>query len=338
MSITTKTILAVALVAIAGAASSQTTLGAGATAQNGIAVGPNAVQSDVTAGTLSPTQPAYTGGIAIGQGANANGKNIALGQGISAPQDGIAGFYTLAIGGFNSVTGTTDFRRIVGVASGMFSNDGANMQNVWDARDQAISNSNSYTDMSISNALMPVNFMLANHTARLGNVEQLSSNNAARLDQHDVILADHDRRITTAQNTADTALTTATAADGKATVAINQSGQALAIAQQTQQEVAHLATRVDGIENRMNNLENKVNGMDRRINGGVALSMAANAAVAVNLAPGETAIVGGVGGFRGQTALSFGVQRVNYAGQSFRAVVSTSSVGTAVGVGGAFKF
>ncbi|WP_423600935.1 hypothetical protein [Roseateles sp. MS654] len=332
------TILAAALLTLAGAASAQTTLGTGAIAQSGIAIGPNAMQGDVAAGTLSPTQPAYTGGIAIGQGANANGKNIALGQGISAPQDGIAGFYTLAIGGFNSVTGTTDFRRIVGVASGMFSSDGANMQNVWDARDQAISTSNSYTDMSISNALMPVNFMLANHTARLGNVEQLSANNAARLDQHDIILADHDQRITTAQNTADTALTTATVADGKATTALSQSGQALAIAQQTQQELAHLTTRVDGIENRISNLETKVNGMDRRVNGGVALAMAANSAVAVNLAPGETAIVGGIGGFRGQAALSLGVQRVNYAGQSFRAVVSTSSVGTAVGVGGAFKF
>lgn len=338
MKIKLNIIVAAALIAIASTAGAQTVAGTGAFAQSGVSIGNNAMSGDVAAGTLSPTQPAYTGGIAIGNGAHASGKNIAIGDGISAPQDGVAGMYTLAIGGLNMNNGQIELRRVVGMADGLFGNDGANLGLVWAARDLAISTSNSYTDMTISNALMPVNFTMSQHSVRLGSVEALSANGATRLDQHDVVLADHDQRITTAQDTADTALTTATVADGKATVAINQSGQALAIAQQTQQEVAQLTSRVDAVEGRMDRLEAKVNGMERRINGGVALAMAANSAVAVNLAPGETAIVGGLGGFRGQAALSLGVQHVNYAGQSFRAVVSTSSVGTAVGVGGAFKF
>jgi hypothetical protein len=315
-------IAAAALFVIAGTASAQsTTVGTGATAQTGVAIGNNATQANVTGdifGTGTPVN--YTGGIAIGNGAFAAGKNIALGDGLQAIQDGVPNSYSLVIGGLNYNNGLVEYRRVVGMANGLFTNDGANLGQVWQARDQAISTSNAYTDMS----LVPVNF-------RLGNAE-------TRLDQHDVTLANHDARITTAQTTADTALTVATTADTKATTAINVSGQALAIAQQTQQEVNVLTSRVDAMDGRITNLENKVAGMDKRINGGVAISSAMSAAVAPNLAPGEMALVAGVGGFRGQGALSIGIVRSNFAGQTFSAKVSTSSVGTAFAAGGSWKF
>jgi hypothetical protein len=58
----------------------------------------------------------------------------------------------------------------------------------------------------------------------------------------------------------------------------------------------------------------------------------------VGTGPGEMALVAGVGGFRGQGALSIGIVRSNYAGQTFSAKVSTSSVGTAFAAGGSWKF
>ena len=327
-------IVLAALFAHAGIASAQTTVGTGAFAQSGVAVGQNAMQVDVAAGYFSPTQPAYSGGISIGRNTNVSGKNVAIGDGLSAPQDGIEGSYSFVIGGLNSNNGLVEYRRVVGMANGLFANDGANLGQAISLADAARNVAMSYTD----NAVAPLSMSLFDHTVRLGNVETTTSANTARLDQHDIVLTDHDARIVTAQNTADTALTTAVIADNKATTAINVSGQAMAVAQQTQQEVAVLTGRVDGIESRMDRLEAKVDGMDKRINGGVAISSAMSAAVAPSLQPGDSAIVAGVGGFRGQGAISIGLVHSNYAGQTVSAKVSTSSVGTAVAVGGAWKF
>jgi hypothetical protein len=309
----------------AGAATAQTTLGAGTSAQSGVAIGTRATSGDTAAGIFSPTQPVYTGAIAIGNGANASGKNIAIGDGISAPQDGVAGMYTFAIGGLNSNNGLIEMRRLVGMANGIFTNDGANMGQLWQARDLAISTSNSYTNTSLSNALMPVDF-------RLGNVEALGANNATRLDRHDVILDDHDQRITSAQTTADTALTTASVADSKATVALSQSSQALSISQETQREVSVLNGRMD-------TLEAKVDGMKKDMNAIGAMSMAATSSVnSGNLGLGETGIGMAVGAFRSQAAIAGSIKHVNYAGQTFSATISSSRAGTGVGVGAFIKF
>jgi hypothetical protein len=280
--------VAALLAAMAGTAGAQTTVGTGATAQSGVAIGAGATQGDVTYDSSygSLAGKTFTKGIAIGQGTSAAGNDIVIGSGLSAPFDG-TGVSKFVIGGMQS-DGQLVMRRIVGVSSGLFANDGANMQNVWDARALAISTSNAYTDMS----LMPVNF-------RLGNVETVTANNTTRLDQHDVILANHDQRITTAQTTADTALTVATGADTKATVALTQSSQALATANQARQEVAAVSSRVDA-------LEGKVDEVRKDSFRGTASAMAmAGATPALN--PGERAWYLRSGIYGGATAISGGI-------------------------------
>jgi hypothetical protein len=143
-----------ALISIAGAAGAQTTLGTGASAQSGVAIGTGAIQADVTGdlfGTGTPVN--YRGGVAIGNGAFAAGKNIALGDGLQAMQDGVPNSYSLVIGGLNYNNGQVELRRIVGQARGIFGTDGMNVEQgqefATNARDQAVMSSNAYTDYSV---------------------------------------------------------------------------------------------------------------------------------------------------------------------------------------------
>lgn len=254
------------LTIVAGAASAQTTLGTGAFAQSGVSIGRNAMSGDVAAGFFSPTQPAYTGAIAIGNGANASGKNIAIGDGINAPQDGIEGNYTLAIGGLNYNTGTIDLRRVVGMANGIFANDGATLGQVQNYYSLA----NSYTDTRFGEA-------------------------SARLDAHDVQLQNHEMRIT------------------------------------------NLEGLVGGFDGRLTSLENKVNQTRKEAFQGIAAVAAMNVEVPA-LAPGEQAVVAGVGAYGGQAAVSVGYVRSNFAGQVFSAKVGVSGGKAAFSAGGGWKF
>ncbi|MFG6488292.1 hypothetical protein ACG04R_16515 [Roseateles sp. BYS78W] len=213
---------------------------------------------------------------------------------------------TVSFGIGNGLGYLPNYRILANVGAGQLATDAVNLGQAQQLSAQAVTTANAYTDSSLSG----VNATLANH----------------------------DARITSAQATADTATATAQGADNKATTALSQSGQALAIAQQTQQEVVQLTGRVNTIDSRLNTLEDRMNGYDRRIDSGVAMASAMNAAIAPSLAPGESAVVGGLGGFKGQGALALGIVHTNFAGQTFTAKFSTSSAGTAVAVGGAVKF
>ena len=275
----------------ANMASAQTTVGTGAYAQSGTAIGAGASQVDVTYdssyGTLAGKT--FTKGIAIGEGTSAAGNDIVIGSGLSAPFDGNGGS-KFVIGGLQS-DGQVVYRRMVGVAAGYFQNDGANLGQVWEARDAAISTSNRYTDASLE----PVTLRLGNAETVAGNAYTLATTNSARLDAHDVQLANHEMRIT------------------------------------------NLEGMVGGFDNRLTALESMVNQTRKQAFQGVAAVAAMNVEVPA-LAPGEQAVVAGVGAYGGQAALAVGYVRSNYAGQVFSAKVGVSGGRAAVSAGGGWKF
>lgn len=291
--------LVAALISVAGASAfAQTTLGTGSYAQSGIAIGKNAISGDLAAGYFSPTQPAYTGGIAIGNGANATGKNIAIGDGISAPQDGIEGNYTFAIGGLNFNTGTIDLRRVVGMADGLHQNDGANLGQVWAARDAAIASANSYTDATAST----LNSRITTVQNRANSAFTLAADASDRLDGHDEILAQHGAQL-----------------------------------QNHEQRITRLEGMVGGFDGRLAAVEQGLAQTRKQAFQGVAAVAAMNVEVPA-LAPGEQAVVAGVGSYGGQAALAVGIVKSNYAGQTFSAKVGVSGGRAAVSAGGAWKF
>jgi hypothetical protein len=139
-----------------------------------------------------------------------------------------------------------------------------------------------------------------------------------RLDVVDTTLVSHDTRITTAQTTANAALT---------------------LAQLDAQAIKSLSKRVDGIDGRVAALEASSRHVQQRIDGSSAMSSAMNNAVMPPLAPGERAIVGGIGYAGTQAAASFGVVSALQSGNSLSAKIAVSNGFRAtLGLGGGFKF
>lgn len=123
----TKVALATLLLFVANLAAAQTTLGTGANAQSGLAIGANAYQVDVTYdssyGALSGTS--YTKGIVIGEGSRAMGNDIVIGSGLLDVFDG-TGISKLLIGG-RQTDGKLVLRRVSGMADGVFKEDGVTL-------------------------------------------------------------------------------------------------------------------------------------------------------------------------------------------------------------------
>ncbi|EKD99235.1 MAG: hypothetical protein ACD_23C00066G0003 [uncultured bacterium] len=134
-----------------------------------MAIGTNAHQYDVVNYDYGDGGPlaTLTGGIAIGNNTMATGNDIVIGDGLKPPLDGIRGSSKLVIGGLNNTTGQVELRRVVGMAGGTFATDGANLGQVWQARDEAIDTAASYTDWKINGALVPVNYRLASHDKQI---------------------------------------------------------------------------------------------------------------------------------------------------------------------------
>jgi autotransporter adhesin len=315
---------------------------------SGVAVGSSASATNGTAIGMAST--ASNGGSALGFGSTATNSSVALGGGATA-----TGYNSVAIGNLstaeedNTVSlGSSTFgitRRVTNMADGINDSDGATVRQV-NVVAAAAANAQSTADYAVS-GVSALNANLYSTAVTIGaNAVQVQgavsfgdgagnnlkltniANGVVAAGSSDAVTGDQlnttNQAVTKAQTTADTAIVT--------------SGQALAIAQQTQAQVKVLTGRVDALDGRVTSLESRMDGYDRRINGGVAISSAMNAAVAPSLAPGESALLGGVGSFKGQAALSMGIAHTNYAGQSFTAKVSTSSIGTAFALGGAVKF
>lgn len=286
------------LLSVANMVTAQTTLGTGAFASSGVAIGNAATQTDIDINYVDGgASQIYSGGVAIGNGALATGKNVAIGDGIAAPQDGNRGAYSFAIGGLNVNNGLIEYRRVVGMADGMFATDGANLGQATSLADTARTLANAYTDTKLA----PI-------ATRL-NVTELTANSAYA--------------------TAQGALTVANNADVKATTAIRTSLS-------TQAQVAELTNVVSGFDSRISSLEDRIDGLDKRVDEASAMGAAMSNATMPSLNPGERAAVAGVGMSGGQAAAVVGMMASNYVGQVFGiklGVVSSGKVTIGAGVG-----
>ena len=297
------------------------------TVQGSTAVGQSSLASG--AGSTATGEAATASGLgatAHGAGANALGnRSVANGSMAFAGTDN-----SVSVGAFSQTTGTIGLSGVQGsggTAVG-FMSSAVNSGTAVGIQTSAVDNSVALGANSAADQANTVSVGSLTNQRRIVNVATgVADTDAANTGQVNAVAV-----------TANSALLTANSADSKATTALTQSGQALTIAQQTQAQVKALTGRVDALDTRVSGLESRMDGYDRRVDGGVAIASAMNAAVAPSLAPGESALLGGIGSFRGQAALSMGVAHTNYSGQSITAKWSTSSIGTAFAIGGAVKF
>lgn len=295
-----RTQVALATLLLSGATfvAAQTTLGTGSFASSGIAIGNTATQADIDINYVDGgVSQIYSGGVAIGNGAKATGKNVVIGDGLTAPQDGNRGAYSFVIGGLNVNNGLIEYRRVVGMADGMFATDGANLGQATSLADTARTLANAYTDTKLA----PI-------ATRL-NVTELTANAAYATSQGAVTVANN--------------------ADVKATTAIRTSLS-------TQAQVAELTNVVSGFDGRISSLEDRIDGLDKRVDEASAMGAAMSNATMPSLNPGERAAVAGVGMSGGQAAAVVGMMASNYVGQVFGiklGVVSSGKVTIGAGVG-----
>lgn len=137
-------------------------------------------------------------------------------------------------------------------------------------------------------------------------------------------------RASSAQATADNALEVAS---GTAS-ALEKVVQRVSLMDARLVDVEH---KVEALDGRINNLEASVQQYKRETRAGVAAVAAMNVEVPA-LAAGEGALVAGVGGYKGESAIAAGVVYAASARTVLSLKVGTSRAGSAVSAGGSWKF
>lgn len=306
--------------------------------------------------------------VAIGSGALATDGGIAVGRG------SVAGAGEFSVGNVSGM----QYRRITGVANATGAHDAVTLQQM-QAAIAAIPVGGGGTVDQVARNLASGAQMTANAAAasaayaheRLDGAEQVAQYAAGEADRAngrldalvlgggsgdgtDLVARDLAHA---AQNTADAAHTRidtlgnrvttevgrldgrVDAVDAKADTALTRADDALATAHETQEQVAALTDTVTAFDGRISTLERQVAGLGKRIDAAAASGAAMMNAQPPALAPGERAVVAGLGASGSQAAFAIGLVGSSYVGQTFGVRVAFSSRGKPViGAGVGFKF